>query len=322
MSDSIYGLIVEGFQSLEHVEFPFDGAGFIVIVGDSDVGKSALVRSIKSVANNRVGGDFIHKDSKSATVGIQFGDGHSIVWSKGKAGAEYRLQTEDNSVQKWEKTGRSVPDEIASIVRMGSVDISGEAFSPNIHSQFDTPFLVASTASARARVLGRLSGIDILLRASSEASRLERDAKRKRTQRQSDLDGITDQLDQFQHLPAVKSTLEKVKEDVVEMSAVRGSLEDLNDTLVVRGGLEDHLSTMRELRSKLDGVSLDESEAIAVAERSELLDSALKVRRAMERALAELEGIEQERSLVSLELDKIEICPVCAKPLESAEALV
>ncbi len=74
---------VKNYQSLRDVKIvPGD---FTVIVGESDVGKSALVRAIKAPLINRTGQDFISDGAKQAGVALSFNDGWAVAVAEGLA---------------------------------------------------------------------------------------------------------------------------------------------------------------------------------------------------------------------------------------------
>ena len=140
-------LSVRNFQSLKRVSLPLGKV--TVIVGESDIGKSAVVRAIHALTTNKSGHGFISVGESETRVGISaFDSSVNIVWSKGKS-ASYKLGEEV-----YDRSGRSVPPEIQDALKITELTLGSETVFPNFHMQFDPPFLVADGASKRSRVLG------------------------------------------------------------------------------------------------------------------------------------------------------------------------
>ncbi len=162
---------VEGYQSLKDVEV--DLGHFTVILGESNVGKSALLRAIKALVENQTGlDDFLTLGMKACRVELTIDDADAmrgIVWEKRKNGTQYHLHIGD-SIQKLGK-GVGVPAEVTDALRMERIEFSpGIKFAPNFHDQFSTPFLLEETGGRVAKMLGEMSGVNLLYRATAEAN--------------------------------------------------------------------------------------------------------------------------------------------------------
>ena len=65
-------LRIRNFQSLEDIDLEL--GQFTVIIGESDTGKSAIIRALKYALINKVGTGFIRHGEKQAAVELTFED--------------------------------------------------------------------------------------------------------------------------------------------------------------------------------------------------------------------------------------------------------
>lgn len=133
----IKSLKIRNFQSLRNVDLTF--GGFNVILGESDIGKSAVVRSIRAVLENATGKTFISHGEKETTIGIQFDD-CEVLWRKG-AKTAYGFK-QNGQTSRFDSPGHGMPDEIKEVVKMGRIEVGGAKLDVNVHGQLDSPFLL------------------------------------------------------------------------------------------------------------------------------------------------------------------------------------
>lgn len=139
-------LIIENYQSHRKSELNFD-PGVNIIIGDSDSGKSAVIRAIKQVFYNKPGGD----DYRS--------------WWGGDT--EITIKTDDDQVVRRVKTnsenlyylndtrfaafGSDIPEEIKQALNINDT---------NLQNQLDAPFLLSKTPGEVAIFLNKIAHID------------------------------------------------------------------------------------------------------------------------------------------------------------------
>lgn len=111
---------------------------FTVIVGDSDQGKTAVIRALHSVFTNPTGQGRVRYGADKLGVMLDFNNGLRIAYAKGQS-SKYKLIGGTDS-KKYNKVGRDVPPEVASLVRKWTA--SGTAVLIQIQGQKDSDFLV------------------------------------------------------------------------------------------------------------------------------------------------------------------------------------
>lgn len=221
---------IRDFQSISSLNL--DLGNFTIIMGRSDIGKSAVIRAVRSLVENRGGSAFIRYGAKQAGVSLKLDPGEGIAWLK-SGSATYKWY-DGSQVQEFTKTGRSLPAEIADTLKLSGIDVGSEHVMPNFSGQFDPPFLVTETASTRARWLGELCGINIIYLAVQEGRRRLQSSQKLQSTRISDLEAVnqsllayTDLADQKTSLESVGLLLEQIKTLELEISKLSADIESL-----------------------------------------------------------------------------------------------
>lgn len=298
------------FQSLHDVDLEL--GRFTVIVGPSDVGKSAVIRAIHSAVVNRSGQDFIRSGTTESKVALVFEDG-VLAWLKGGS-TTYKLGKKN-----FEKPGRTVPEEVANFLRLGDIQVGDEKLNPNIHGQFQPPFLVTSSPGTRARLIGEMSGINTLYLAIAESNRRGQASKRLQTTRIGDLEKSKEELRGYAHLPAVQSGL----------SAVGKKLEKVDAQEVEAQGLKTDAYRLREARRQVLETQAKAEKAAGLKEKMDRASALIEAIQGLQLPLIELKGLKlavtqsevtaselrRQRDEILQELESVTVCPTCEQPL-------
>jgi exonuclease SbcC len=212
---------INNFQSHKHTVIDFD-SGVNVIVGQSDCGKSAILRALRFVIENRPAGDSVISHwAKQAEVKLHIGE-NIITRIKGKSKNEYWLND-----KVYKAFGQSVPDDIAQVINMNNV---------NIQRQLDGPFLLNETPGEVAKhfnKLAHLEKIDTGMRnILSWIRRLEQSITATRNE-QKELKAQYKQLSYVDRMEQDVEVLEDMEQHVAKIYAKRHSLQVLVDKVRV-----------------------------------------------------------------------------------------
>lgn len=170
---------VRDFQSLRAVTLAV--GKFTVISGPSNSGKSALLRAIRTVAENVDSPvAIVRHGAKNAATVLEFDEG-KVAIVRGRSRAEYVLGEE-----RYPKSGKAVPAEVEEFLRFAEVE--GERLS--FAFQFDRPFLLDDPATQVAKVFGDLTNVTVLFAAVREANRRRLDVVQRLKTRTADLENI------------------------------------------------------------------------------------------------------------------------------------
>ena len=86
-------LHIENFQAISDIELDFE-TGINIIVGQSNSGKTSVLRAIDTVVNNNSGSaEFIKKGTTRSTVSMTYDD-NDVTWSRTNKEIEYNINNE------------------------------------------------------------------------------------------------------------------------------------------------------------------------------------------------------------------------------------
>ena len=168
-------LILHNFQSHQNTTINFH-PGMNVIVGSSDEGKSAVIRALAAVLQNDVNTSYVRHGEDCFEVTAEFDDGSSITRIKGAKVNKYIVNGEE-----FERLGDSMPKKVVEVLGNASVFIDDNEIPVTISKQGVEPFLLSESAPVRAKMLGMISGLDVIDRALREmqkdANQTDKDIK-------------------------------------------------------------------------------------------------------------------------------------------------
>lgn len=176
----ITSVYMENFQSHLNTTVQFDD-GLNIIVGESNNGKTSILRAIMWVIDNQpLGTDFIMAGKKSCKVRINYDDGTFIERSRTlKDTGEYlvRYRDEFGNLQDASYRGftNAIPVEVANVHQMPKVNITKDIETHlNTLSQLDAPFLLTESPQNKAAAIGRITGTHVIDAAVKDIARTVR----------------------------------------------------------------------------------------------------------------------------------------------------
>jgi len=138
-----------------------------VILGQSDVGKSSIIRSLNWVATNRPMGDsFLMNQGKGETeVAIEMDDEQYVMRTKGNKTNSYNA----NGVE-YKALRSDVPEEVQSLLNMEEV---------NIQPQHEMYFMLGESPGQIAKRFNKVAGLEEMDEALKKANSMVRDTTSK-----------------------------------------------------------------------------------------------------------------------------------------------
>ena len=227
---------LHNFQSHEYTEMEFD-RGLNVILGNSDVGKTAILRAIKWALYNEPKGDyFIRQGEKDVSVKVTFSNGVVVERAKTPSKNSYFLVDSSGNEMKFEGFGIDVPKEITDVTNMYkvSLDNSNNKTILNIAEQLDGPFLLNEQASLRASAIGRLIGVNYVDDALRNVVRDNKRTNQEIVELRKNKEDLKEQLDEFSYIKDYKEKYEKI-------TKIRNKIKNLQDRLELSSKLKENL---------------------------------------------------------------------------------
>lgn len=230
---------INNFQSHQNSVLDFH-PGINIIIGTSNEGKSAILRSIEWVVNNRpLGLSYIShwnitKDDKimdQAIVKIIIND-NEIIRKRSDDFNGYIVNG------KKLETGSEVPYEIKNIFNFTDV---------NIQKQFDSPFLLSKGAGEVARYFNETIKIDDIDQMLSLAEKKKRKSKSDLKYIQEDLKETEDNLKKLEWIDEAGRLLKRIER-------INDRIKKTDDNINI---LDELLNKKINIEKRIKGVNLD-----------------------------------------------------------------
>lgn len=254
------------FQSIIKLDLDLH-TGINIIVGEGDIGKSAILRALFSWAFNPSGTECIHCGKKSTEVSVTLDSGMIVTWKKIKSGASQYVITDPKGNSKlYEKVGREVPSEVAECIPFIELKIGNENYNLNFANQFDPAFLLSFKPSSRAKLLDSLTGLDILHKALKACNNDSRNDTTKLTTYKELTEHHDVELKKYDWVNAVVVQIEQVAKSIQTTKSLEEKVKVLDNLYEEVKTKQEDLSTVNDTIKCYDGIdSLAEKVSTFVA---------------------------------------------------------
>lgn len=316
-------LYIQNFQSLADVDLEL--GPLTVLVGPSNSGKSAVLRAVRAAVHNVSRPDVIVRRGKTkATIALgPFNlsgfpeDAFVLVFERGKSLSRYTIKRANGDPLVYAKAGTTVPDDIAKIIRIAEVE--GEDL--NFALQHDRPFLLDAPATKVAKVLGDLTGINVLFEAVREANRRRLEVVSKLKVRRADVEELHERAAAYEDVGAQHERVRKAEDAYWEAARVNTRIEGLARLIDVVEKAEAVLAEMSELPPV---PSLD-----AIDAKVEWMRGLITAASDLEKWLGEIDTAETNIGAFDYDIEQLErayhealeaegVCPTCGQAVTAA----
>lgn len=170
--------------------------GVNVIVGQSDKGKTSIIRAIRWAIMNKPTGDAIRSNWG--------GDTEVIVTTE--QGVVTRKKTDTKNIYMVDADllkafGQGVPKEVSDVFNMDDV---------NIQLQMDAPFLISKTSGEVATFFNKVANIDVIDRATANAKKEISQINQSINYSEKDLTQKQEQYKTYDNLPIIEQKLKEI----------------------------------------------------------------------------------------------------------------
>lgn len=253
MSDIIKSLHLKNFGPWKDQEFSFH-PGVNVIVGDSDRGKSAILKGLDFILNDTTPKSaegalgFITrppergKFAENSVVLIHEGEEHKIIRRKGKSINEYQLN--DDAPQK--ANNRTIPEHIKKIINVKPV---------NYHKQSEPPFLLSELPSAVAKQLAEIINLEEIDETVSFAMSTIRDEKKQVKLKKESLEKMTEELKQLSYVQNLKAMVDYYSDIESKFVNLNSKFNAVDNIFFVLNDLEKQAKKILKISKLSDKIS-------------------------------------------------------------------
>lgn len=244
-------LRLQDFQSHSDTYLDLD-PHFNCFSGSGHSGKTAVVRALNLLLYNEWDSSWVTFGKLHCTITAVLQDNTILTRQKGEKLNKYKITYPEGKIQMYENFGTTIPEEIQKVLKIFVVPLAGgDKIKLNLHTQFGSSSILDLSSSNKARLFGKLTGLDIL-------------------------DGVG------QNLAVDKKSLQvlaKVKEEELILTGVK--VQELNKYMMYRPQLEEVRGQLELVGSRLDQLKkLKELQAqikIWQKNHTELVDKLVKV---------------------------------------------
>lgn len=216
----IQSLNVQNFQSHKNTNLEFC-PGINVITGNSNSGKTAILRALNFVITNKPGGlnfksSFSDK-KENCNVSIVIND-QAVIRTKNTSVNKYEIGS-----SLFDVVGSSVPQEVCQLLNMDEINYS---------SQFEKHFLITESSGEVGRTINKIVNLDIIDELISNLNSKILSTNREMDFKKSDIDKLIIALKKFENIEDLELLITKVVKlhsDIEEDKTIVYSLKHIID---------------------------------------------------------------------------------------------
>ena len=259
--------------------------GITAIVGESDSGKTAIIRALNWLVTNRPSGAaFQRHGTKETEVGLLVDDGILVRYRTAKSNG-YRINGTDLSAIRTD-----VPEEVVKLLGIDP-DL-------NMQGQLAAPFLLSMSPGEVAQTLNRIAHLDEIDTALFNVAKRLRDKGAELKAAQSQQAVLEEQHQQFAYLDQMESDVAELEQAdrALEVIGLKGiQLRDLMHELVKVRSDMDMLPNVEAMAERYQEAGILHEEVVALSAKEKALRGLLNEERQLRvdsRTLPDLDGWE------------------------------
>lgn len=259
-------VVLHNYKSYDDMRIPL--SDFTAFIGPSNSGKSTVIKAIVLCLYNEPSGNkYIRHGEKLCWVETWFDDNSGIRRTRGvkESGEEinsYELIYPDGHTDEYTNFGQGAVEPVVKFHGIPKVDLFGEEECLNISNQFSTPFLLATTAPKRGKMIGKMAKTDVADLALQNINLEVRRRKSKKKELAEELKDIKEELKGMKDLPNAESALDSLKDKLDRTKDIEQKFKRI---VFIQG----ELSALNKRKSELDVLIQKEAEVNDLVDRLE-----------------------------------------------------
>lgn len=239
---------IKNVQSIKSIDFEIKG--FTCIVGKSNIGKSSILRAIRSLFKNKSG--IVRKGSDYAEVDLEDLD-LNIHWERGKNKNHYKINGKE-----FNKMNREIPPPILE-AGIKEIKVGNSKIDLQTNNQFYPLFLVDKNGREAAEVISMVSRLDVISKASRLCAKDLKTDKGKLKYKRDEYVEIEEHLEKFFQLDDVLITLDQSTKDYEKLENKQRIIIFLNEKQKQLKTINNKIIRLKFLQSlNLEEFTLDQ----------------------------------------------------------------
>ncbi len=302
-----------------------------MITGQSDNGKTAVLRALRWVLYNEPNGvEFVRHGTRECRVEVTMSDGTVIARERTPKLNRYTVTAADGTEQVFEGFGPRVPAEVLQAHGMAPVALDTDhKVLLNVGGQLEGPFLLSESPSARARAIGRLLGVHIVDAAARTARRDLQWQAREEKAAQAEIARLDQELQAFAALADWEQALAEAETLHARAQALTRRVETLQRLGADLAAAEQALATEQDMLARLHRLYPAEQKCATAADAAARLERLQEFQARWDDVTARLDRGQEEladsvRLLRALAAEYAALlrssgrCPTCFSPVTAA----
>ena len=214
-------ITIKNFQSIEDATLEVAEGAFTCLVGQTNIGKSAIRRAIECILYNKSDASYIRTGTKSCSVEILFDNKTHLKWQRDEKSASYEINGESFS-----KLSKTIPQ---PILDMGfrELEVNKEKLNVQVASQFDNIFLLNMTGSKVTDVFSNLGNLNKIINANKACSSDLKSSKSRLSLRREDLLTVKSKIKNYSGLDEQRNVLDSLKDSFEELKSLKKRKESV-----------------------------------------------------------------------------------------------
>lgn len=256
----IKSLHIKNFQSHANTNLVLH-PGVNVIIGESDTGKSAILRALSWLVRNKVDDKSFRSNWGGKTdVEIRFDDGNEVSRTQDKDNCYYLVNPNTETDEEYKAFRSDIPEDIVSALNMDVLNMS---------YQFDPPFLLADSPGEVAKTLNKIADLNDIDTSISNIRKMVLANSR-------EISGVEFQLGELEQHKKELSFLPEMEKDVTELEQFLHKETQLCSQINVGHKLINAISKIEEELKELElflAADKEVTKVSALVDREKLLTS-------------------------------------------------
>jgi len=238
--NKVLGVKIKNYQSLESVKLEI--GGLTLIKGESDIGKSAVVRSINGLVKNSISKTQVQSGKNATSVEIVTERGSVSIARTKTSSAKYSIKPINGDEIVHTKTGKIVPPEVFDMLGIHPHELDSDvSIITNISPQFGGQFPIDQSSSVISKLLGRISNLNVVFSAIRLLNAEDASKRAEQTALETIIGMKKRQINQFDKVPIQRQCLDilaakekeitRLKDTVTSMSILVKDLREIKESL-------------------------------------------------------------------------------------------